>query len=188
MSRSNRQNLNAASARCGASSSRRITAASGPSPACRSGSQSWQSSRVDRNRRCWPSTPVRRATNAGCLSKSEAEGAIEVDRVVSSSEAAGMGDATRMTPDVRSSGSQKIFASSARRLGSIAKSQPPAPRRTGGAGVERSSNVWVFVVGAIIRVASEKLPGEARSAQVLQIIVCFWRAPVLIRHGSSRDE
>jgi hypothetical protein len=99
-----------------------------------------------------------------------------------------MGEATRMTLDMRSSGSQKTFASSARSWGSTAKSQPPAPRRTGGAGVERSSNVWVCVVGAIIHVASEKLPGEAWSAQILQIIVCFWRAPVLIRHGGSRDE
>ena len=98
-----------------------------------------------------------------------------------------VGLAPSITALARRSGSQNSSASFARKVGSTAKSQPPAPLRTGDAGFQSSSKSRVGVIGAIFAIAPKIFPGGAAGVQIVQIGICARRAPIRIRHGCSRN-
>ncbi len=126
--------------------------------------------------RCSPSLARRCARSPG-----QSDGA----KVIPSVYVVGL--APSITALARRSGSQKSSASFARNDGSTAKSQPPAPLRTGEAGFQSSSKSRVGVIGAIFAIAPKIFPGSAAGIQIVQIGICARRAPIRIRHGCSRN-
>ena len=126
--------------------------------------------------RCSPSLARRRARSPGQLDAENVSSSVYV-----------VGLAPSITALARRSGSQKSSASFARKVGSTAKSQPPAPLGTSEAGFQSSSKSKVGVIGAIFAIAPKIFPGSAAGVQIVQIGICARRAPIRSRHGCSRN-